>query len=83
MLNLQHIHRGETNLAGFAKKSDANAFAKAHGWKASNVIQAYNRFQIFWVIGQSLPGDTYSLATKDGKTIEVNAQNDWRQRQAA
>ncbi len=82
MLNLCHIHRGATNLAGFGRKVEATQFAKAQGWKGSNVIKAYNRFQIFWVIGQSLPNDRYALATKDGKTVEVAALNDWRAAQS-
>lgn len=65
MLDLSHIHLGEARIARFAVKRDANLFAKAHGWYQSSIIRAFNRFQIFYVIGDRLP-DELRLATLDG-----------------
>ncbi len=61
MLDLSHIHL--TNEARFALKRDALAFAKARGWNSCDVMQACNRFNIFWVVGERLT-DNLRLATQ-------------------
>ena len=58
------INNGDKNIAAFANKADASAFAKACGWSAKNVVRAYNRFSLFWVVAQPLP-DTIRVVTKD------------------
>lgn len=71
MLDLKFLHLGTHNVAAFARKADAIAFAKTNNkWQPSDVFKAYNRFNIFWVIGQVFIDDM-RLMTKDGNTITI------------
>lgn len=66
-LDLRHIHLSSNNIASFARKADAISFAKAHGWPASSVLSAANRFNRFWVIGQGIATDgDYTILTQTG-----------------
>ena len=64
MLDLRHIHLATHDVARFATKRQAIALQRARGWNACDVIQAYNRFNIFWVVGERLP-DCLRLATRE------------------
>ena len=68
MLDLRSIHLGQHNIAAFANKRDAIAFAKAGRWTASDVIRCYNRFNIFWIVGQYFV--VWRVATRDGGVAE-------------
>lgn len=70
MLDLKFLHIGEANIAAFARKSDAVAFARANRWTPSDVFQAYNRFNIFWVVGQVFVDDMI-IATKGGASTTI------------
>ena len=63
MLDLRHILLADHDVARFATKREALVLAKARGWNACDVIQAYNRFNVFWVVGERLP-DTLRIATR-------------------
>ncbi len=70
MLDLRFLNLGQHNIASFARKADAVAFAKANGkWRPADVFRAYNRFCIFWVIGEVF-GDLRVL-TKAGTTVNI------------
>jgi len=62
MLDLSHILLSDHGVARFATKPQAVALAKARGWNACNVMLAFNRFNMFWVVGERLP-DNLRLAT--------------------
>lgn len=70
-LNLTSIHKGEYQIAAFALKRDAIAFAKRHGWRAKDVSLAYNRFCAFYVIGQGIGTDVCRLVRKDGSVVDL------------
>lgn len=54
----------------FTVKRDATAKAKELGWLAGDVFRVANRFQAFWVVGQStIHGDGtsgFTLLCRDG-----------------
>ena len=50
MLDLSHIHLATYGIARFATKRQA----LERGWNTCDVIQAFNRFQIFWVVGDRM-----------------------------
>lgn len=54
MLDLRHIMLGDTKILRFATKRQASALAKQRGWNACDIVQAYNRFNIFWIVGERL-----------------------------
>lgn len=71
MLDLRFLALGDRNIASFAHKRQAVAFANASGrWRSSDVFRAYNRFCIFWAVGQVFPDDMI-LLTKDGVSVTV------------
>lgn len=70
MLDLSHIFLAEHNIARFATKPAAKALAKSRGWNSCDVIQAFNRFNIFWVVGERLPSDL-RLATVQPGTVRL------------
>ncbi len=70
MLDLSHIILNEFDIARFARKPEAKALARARGWNSCDIVQAFNRFNIFWVVGERLEGDL-RLATRDGGTVCV------------
>lgn len=76
MLDLRFLSLGANNIASFARKADAIAAAKASQgkWAPSDVFRAYNRFCIFWVIGQVF-GDL-RLLTRDGRTTTIQFPTD-------
>lgn len=71
MLDLRFLSLGQHNIASFARKADARAFAAASGkWRPSDAFQAYNRFCAYWVIGQVF-GDDIILLTRDGTSTTI------------
>lgn len=70
MLDLSHIHLETHNVARFATKREALSLARARGWNTYDVIQAFNRFQIFWVVGERLENDV-RLATKERGDVKL------------
>lgn len=70
MLDLSHIILNEFDIARFARKTEAKAMARTRNWNSSDVIQAFNRFQIFWVVGERLEC-SLRLATRSGETVFV------------
>lgn len=70
MLDLSHLHLNSHDIARFAQKRDALALARARGWNTYDVIKAFNRFQIFWVVGERL-NDNLRLATNARGTVHV------------
>lgn len=78
MLDLRFLNLGQHNVAAFARKTDAAIAAKSSGrWTSSDVFRAYNRFSIFWAVGQVFSDDMI-LLTKVGNsvTIQFPAQNE-------
>ncbi|WP_130576981.1 hypothetical protein [Bradyrhizobium sp. Leo170] len=65
MLDLSHILLGETAILRFPTKRQATALARARGWNAHDVMQAFNRFSVFWVVGERL-NDRIRLAAREG-----------------
>lgn len=63
MLDLRHILLADHDVARFATKREAISLQRARGWNACDVIQAFNRFNVFWVVGERLP-DGLRLATR-------------------
>lgn len=71
MLDLCHIYLSEHDVARFATKRQAAALAKDRGWRVNgDVIRAFNRFNIFWVVGERLPWGI-RLATNAHGTVEL------------
>lgn len=70
MLDLTHILLADHDIARFALKREALAVAKARGWNACDVMQAYNRFNAFWVVGERL-ADSIRLATRVKGTVNL------------
>jgi hypothetical protein len=71
MLDLSHIHLATYGIARFATKRQALALVRERGWNTCDVIQAFNRFQIFWVVGDRMAETGLRLATQQPGTIEV------------
>lgn len=71
MLDLSHIHLATYGIARFATKRQAAALARERGWNACDVIQAFNRFQIFWVVGDRMGDTGLRLATQERGSIDV------------
>lgn len=69
MLDLSHIILNEYDIARFAKKVDAKQFARLRGWSSSDVVQAFNRFQIFWVVGERLEENLRLAKRVNGATF--------------
>jgi hypothetical protein len=63
MLDLSHIMMSDHDILRFARKREAQLVARTRGWNACDVMQAFNRFQIFWVVGERL-NDGIRLATR-------------------
>lgn len=76
MLDLTHINLGATNVFAKALKRDAQAEAKRRNWNSYDVVQAFNRFNIFWVIGEPVPNsdNSWRLAAKDSGTVNVSTR---------
>ena len=70
MLDLTHILLADHGVAFFATKREAAALAKARGWNACDIIRAFNRFNIFWVVGERLP-DGLRLATREPGAVRL------------
>lgn len=63
MLDLSHILLSDHDIARFATKRQALSLARQRGWNSYDVIQAFNRFNVFWVVGERL-SDELRLATR-------------------
>jgi hypothetical protein len=70
MLDLSHIHLATHNIARFATKRQALTVARARGWNTCDVMQAFNRFQIFWCVSERRTDDI-RLATVFPGTVNV------------
>jgi len=70
MLDLKHIHLSTHDVARFATKREAIALQRARGWNACDVMQASNRFNIFWVVGERL-ADCLRLATRAPGSVRL------------
>ena len=70
-MDLSHIHLGTKNVFVATTKPKAEAFAKAHGWRKADVIRAYNRFMMFWVVGQNYTEGSFRLLSKDGNPVDI------------
>lgn len=70
MLDLSHIMLNEFDIARFARKAEAKILANARGWNSYDIVRAFNRFSIFWVVGERLE-DNLRLATRAGGTVIV------------
>lgn len=70
MLDLSHIILADHQIAKFATKREAKTLASSRGWNSYDVIQAFNRFNIFWVIGERLE-DNLRLATREPGTVHI------------
>jgi hypothetical protein len=68
MLDLRHILLADHQVAKFATKREALALAQARGWNTCDVMQAYNRFNIFWVVGDRT-SELLRLATRQPGTV--------------
>lgn len=68
--DLRALHLGEKNVAFFALKRDAVAFAKSCGWSPRDVSFAFNRFNAFWVVAQVICDDLRILR-KDGGVLDI------------
>jgi len=73
MYDFSAIHLGEAGIASFALKPDAIAFAKSRGWLAGDVRRAYNRFCMFWIVGQQAGHDGALRVLTRGGIAEVHA----------
>jgi hypothetical protein len=77
MIDLRHVNKEAAGLYAAALKRDAAAEAKRRGWPASAVLQAYNRFCVFWIIGQSFGGTAerpiWRMAAAAGGIVEIEA----------
>jgi hypothetical protein len=71
MLDLSHIHLATYGIVRFATKHQALTLARERGWNTCDVIQAFNRFQIFWVVGDRMGETGLRLATQQPGTINV------------
>lgn len=69
-LDLRKVHLGQSGIASFATKPQAQAFAKSRGWLSRDVTRAYNRFSMFWVVYQGF-GDTLRFLGKTGGVVEL------------
>lgn len=63
MWDLCPIHLTSHDIAFFAKKADAMALALGRGWYGRDVVKAFNRFNIFWIIWDH-QGDQVRIATR-------------------
>ncbi len=70
MLDLTHIILADHQVAKFATKREAKALASSRGWNPCDVIHAFNRFNIFWVVGERLE-DNLRLATREPGIVHV------------
>lgn len=70
MLDLRAIHLGQNNIASFARKSEAQNFAKSRGMYARDILKAYNRFCIFWIVAD-YTGEAWRVLTRDGGAVQV------------
>ena len=70
MLDLSHIILAEYQIAKFATKREAKVLASSRGWNSCDIIQAFNRFNIFWVVGERLESDL-RLATRQLGDVRV------------
>jgi hypothetical protein len=69
MLDLRALHLGSFDIASFARKAEALAFAKAHGWYATSVTRAFNRFNVFWIVWDPAVSPV-RIATRSGRPAE-------------
>lgn len=76
-LDLRKISLGTTALFATARKADASKFAREHGWLATDVIGAANRFWAFWVVGKSVDSETIRLLNKDGTWVDMPHPGKW------
>lgn len=71
MLDLRHILLADHDIARFATKREAAAFAQKRNWNSCDVMRAYNRFNVFWVVGERLT-DNLRLATQSAGWTHVS-----------
>jgi hypothetical protein len=64
-----------TGMFFTATKREAREFAKNHGWLMKDVQKGFNRFCIFWFIGQGFPDDTMNVLCYDGSTMNVKTKS--------
>lgn len=76
-LDLRKISLGASPIFATARKTDASKFALAHGWLASDVIGAANRFWQFWVVGQCIGNETIRLLNNDGTYVDMPYPGRW------
>jgi hypothetical protein len=69
-LDMRHVHLGETGIRTFQRKVDARTFAKANGWRSSDVISACNRFMKFWIVGQCVGVERFAALDRSGHVVE-------------
>ena len=70
MLDLRHILLSDHDVARFATKREALSLARSRGWNACDVIQAFNRFNVFWIVGERL-ADDLRVATRAPGTVRL------------
>jgi hypothetical protein len=70
MLDLRHILLADHDVAHFATKREAASLQRARGWNSYDIIRAFNRFNIFWVVGERLP-DELRLATRAPGSVRL------------
>ena len=70
MLDLTHILLADHDVAAFATKRQAKQLATSRGWNACDIMRAFNRFNVFWVVGERLD-TSLRLATKAPGWVHV------------
>ena len=70
MLDLSHILLAEYSIARFVTKAQAKAWAKSRGWYQCDVIEACNRDNVFWVVGEHCP-DSMLLSTETRGYVDI------------
>lgn len=70
MLDLRHILLSDHDVARFATKREALGLQRSRGWNPCDVIQAWNRFNVFWVVGERL-SDGLRLATRAPGSVHL------------
>lgn len=64
-------------LARFTSKKEAAAFAKQHGWSASDCVKGENRFCTWWLVGQMQSTNSFTFLTEAGVPTEVPCFGYW------
>lgn len=75
-IDLRAIGLRDSGIASFARKDDAIDFARTHGWPASAVQWAANRFWLFFVVTQVVAEERRFLRC-DGSWLDLPLTNTW------